>query len=101
MDLEDGRSARTSRDAALIRARRAQLMTELPITAAVGARARDIQLALSRRGHHRAPSPTDLVAAAAAAKYGAIVLHYDRDFDLIADNGGPRSEWIAPPGTVP
>jgi predicted nucleic acid-binding protein len=43
----------------------------------------------------------DLVVAATAAEYGAIVLHYDRDFDLIADVGGPRSEWVAPAGTLP
>jgi hypothetical protein len=25
-------------------------------------------------------------------EYGAIVLHYDRDYDLIAQVGGPRSD---------
>ncbi len=101
LDLEDGRSARNLRDAMTIRARRAEVMTDLPITPAVATRARDIQLALSQRGHHRAASPADLIAAAAAAEYGAIVMHYNRDFDLIADAGGPRSEWVAPPGTLP
>jgi len=101
LDLEDGRSARNFRDAMAIRARRAQVMTELPVTAAVATRARDLQLALTQRGHHRAASPVDLIAAAAAAEYAAIVLHYDRDFDLIADVGGPRCEWVAPAGTVP
>jgi predicted nucleic acid-binding protein len=101
LDLEDGRSARNLRDAMTIRARRAEIMTELPITTAVATRARDIQLALAQRGHHRAASPTDLVTAAAAAEYGATVLHYDGDFDLIAEVGGPRCEWVAPPGTLP
>ena len=101
LDLADGRSARNFRDAMSIRARRAQLMTDLPITAAVATRAHDIQLALTQRGHHRAASPVDVIAAAAAAEYGAIVLHYDRAFDLIADVGGPRCEWVAPPGTLP
>ena len=100
LDLEDGRGARNFRDAMTIRARRAEVMNDLPITPAVVTRARDIQLALTQRGHHRAASPIDLIAAAAAAEYGAIVLHYDRDFDLIADAGGPRSEWVAPPGTL-
>ena len=101
LDLEDGRSARNFRDAMTIRARRAEIMTDLPITTAVGTRARDIQLALAQRGHHRAAGPTDLVAAAAAAEYGATVVHYDRDFDLVADAGGPRCEWVVPAGTVP
>jgi predicted nucleic acid-binding protein len=76
-------------------------MTELPITAAVATRARDLQLALAQRGYHRAASPVDLMAAAAAAEYDATVVHYDRDFDLIATVGGPRSEWVAPAGTLP
>ena len=100
LDLEDGRSARNFRDAMTIRARRAEIMTDLPITMAVATRSRDIQLALTQRGYHRAASPVDLIAAAAAAEYGATLLHYDRDFDLIAEVGGPRSEWVAPPGTL-
>ncbi|MFY1652359.1 PIN domain-containing protein [Solwaraspora sp. WMMB762] len=82
LDLDDGRSARKFRDAMAIRARRAEIMTDLPITSAVATRARDIQTALTRRGYHRAASPVDLIAAAAAAEHGATVLHYDRDFDL-------------------
>ena len=68
---------------------------------AVATRSRDLQLALTQRGHHRAASPVDVIVAATAAEYGAIVLHYDRDFDLISDVGGPRTEWIAPPGSLP
>jgi predicted nucleic acid-binding protein len=101
LDLEDGRSARNFRGGMSIRALRAKVMTDLPITAAVATRSRDLQLALTQRGHHRAASPVDLITAATAAEYGATVLHYDRDFDLIADVGGPRSEWVAPVGTLP
>ncbi|ATO16839.1 VapC toxin family PIN domain ribonuclease [Micromonospora sp. WMMA2032] len=100
LDLEDGRSARDFRDAMTIRARRAQVMVDLPVTEAVSTRARDLQLALTARGHHRAASPVDLTVAAVAAEYSATVLHCDRDFDLLADVGGPRSEWVAPPGTL-
>ncbi|WP_143194112.1 PIN domain-containing protein [Micromonospora sp. CB01531] len=81
LDLEDGRSARDFRDAMTIRARRTQLMIDLPVTAAVSTRTRDLQLALTARGHHRAASPVDLTVAAVAAEYSATVLHYDRDFD--------------------
>ncbi|MFF5175123.1 PIN domain-containing protein [Micromonospora sp. NPDC000089] len=100
LDLEDGRSARDFRDAMTVRARRAELMVDLPISPAVATRARDLQLALTARGHHRAASPVDVLVAAAAAEYSATVLHYDRDFDLLAEVGGPRSEWAAPPGTL-
>ncbi|NGM13487.1 PIN domain-containing protein [Verrucosispora sp. WMMA2044] len=100
LDLEDGRSARDFRDAMTVRARRAELMIDLPISPAVATRARDLQLALTARGHHRAASPVDLMVAASAAEYAATVLHYDRDFDLLAEVGGPRSEWVSPPGTL-
>ncbi|WP_432955209.1 PIN domain-containing protein [Micromonospora haikouensis] len=100
LDLEDGRSARDFRDAMAVRARRAELMIELPITAAVATRARDLQLALTTRGYHRAASPVDVTVAAVAAEHSAVVLHYDRDYDLIRDVGGPRCEWIAPAGTL-
>jgi predicted nucleic acid-binding protein len=101
LDLEDGRSARTFKDGMAIRALRARVMTDLPLTPGVTTRARDLQLALTQRGHHRAASPVDLSTAATAAEYGAIVLHYDRDYDVIAQVGGPRSEWVAPAGSVP
>ena len=100
LDLEDGRSARDFRDAMTVRARRSELMIDLPITSAVATRARDLQLALTTRGHHRAASPVDVMVAAAAAEYSSTVLHYDRDFDLLAEVGGPRSEWVSPPGTL-
>lgn len=101
LDLEDGRSARNFRDALSIRSRRAEVMIDLPITTTVATRARDLQAALTQRGHHRAASPVDLMVAAAAAEYGAVVVHYDHDFDLISDVGGPRCEWVAPAGTLP
>ncbi|MDG4805761.1 VapC toxin family PIN domain ribonuclease [Micromonospora sp. WMMD1120] len=100
LDLENGRSARNFRDAMTMRALRAKLMIDLPITLAVATRAQDLQLALAARGHHRAASPVDVLVAAAAAEYSATVLHYDRDFDLISDVGGPRGEWVAPAGTL-
>ncbi|HET8658619.1 MAG TPA: PIN domain-containing protein [Micromonosporaceae bacterium] len=100
LDLEDGRSARNFRDAMSIRALRARVMTELPITAGIATRSRDLQLALTQRGYHRAASAVDLITAATAAEYGAVVLHYDRDYDLMAEVGGPRCEWVAPAGTL-
>jgi predicted nucleic acid-binding protein len=101
LDLEDGRSAKNFKDAMSIRALRSRVMTELPLTSGVTTRARDLQLALTQRGYHRAASPVDLICAATAAEHGAIVLHYDRDYDLIAQVGGPRSEWVAPAGSLP
>lgn len=43
---------------------------------------------LADRGHHRAPSVPDLIIAATAETAGLVVLHDDKDFDLIAQITG-------------
>jgi predicted nucleic acid-binding protein len=59
------------------------------------------QRQLAALGHHRMPPP-DLILAALAEATGAGVLHYDRDFDLIAEHTDLRFEsvWLAPPGSL-
>lgn len=66
-----------------VQAERYDALRQLPLTRRVGARARRVQAELARRGYHRGPSPTDLVAAAAAEEAGAEVWHCDRHFELI------------------
>ena len=56
---------------------------------------------LARRGKHRAVSIPDLLIAAVAERERLSVLHYDRDFDLIASVTGQKVEWIVPAGSVP
>jgi predicted nucleic acid-binding protein len=41
-----------------------------------------------------------LLVAAAAEAYDLAVLHYDADFDLIAEVTGQRWRWVVPAGTV-
>ena len=60
----------------------------IALSDAVGMRALDVQGALARRGYHRGPSVTDLLAAAAAESVGAEVWHCDRHFELIAEVTG-------------
>jgi predicted nucleic acid-binding protein len=59
------------------------------------------QSELAAVGHHRLP-PTDLVIAACAHHSGYGVLHYDRDYDVIAAHTSLdfASEWVAPPGSL-
>lgn len=64
-------------------------------------RALEVQGLMVRAGTHRAPSPADLILAACAELNGLIVLHYDKDFDLIADVTAQPVEWLAPPGQIP
>ena len=40
--------------------------------------------------------PFALEDGRSARTFTAIVLHYDHDYDLIAQVGGPRSDWVGP-----
>ncbi|WP_399029314.1 PIN domain-containing protein [Streptomyces sp. 15-116A] len=55
---------------------------------------------LVRTGNWKALSVCDLTIAATAERHGAIVLHYDGDFDMIASVTGQRTAWVAPAGTA-
>lgn len=62
-------------------------------------RALEVQEMLARTGHHRVPIP-DLLIAATAEAADLTVLHYDKDFDVIAEATGQACEWVVPRGTV-
>ncbi|MEP6481497.1 MAG: PIN domain nuclease [Rhodoglobus sp.] len=81
-----------------IRERGLRTLAWLPMGAEVGRVALDIQRKLVRKGQHRRPI-MDLMIAATALVHDAVVLHYDRDFDLIAAETGQPSLWIVPRGT--
>lgn len=54
---------------------------------------------LAEKGRRGRKVP-DLLIAASAARTHAAVLHYDRDFDHIAEVTGQVTEWVVTPGTV-
>jgi len=70
----------------------------LHLDEAVAGEALGLQHRLATRGQHRRPIP-DLLVAATAIVHDATVLHYDRDFDLIAEVSDLSARWIIPPGT--
>lgn len=51
----------------------------------------------SQHRHFRLP---DLIIAAASELNGAIVLHYDAEFDRIGEITGQDMEWVAPKGSL-
>lgn len=59
------------------------------------------ELAADRTLSHRV-KPIDLLVAAAADEHRVAVLHYDHDYDLLADHTSLRfeSRWVAPRGTL-
>jgi predicted nucleic acid-binding protein len=64
-------------------------------------RAVEVQDVLAERSQQRGVKIADLLIAAAAEAAGLAVLHYDHDFDRIAEITGQGTEWIVPAGTVP
>ncbi len=64
------------------------------LTPAVEDRAVEVQAMFADRGLHRAPSVPDLLIAATAELGGLIVLHVDKDFELIADVTGQPVERL-------
>ena len=64
-------------------------------------RAVAVQDALANRTQQRGAKIADLLIAAAADAAGLVVLHYDNDFDLIAEVTGQPTEWILPAGSIP
>lgn len=63
----------------------------LHVTAAAEQGVADTMVALAGRGHHRTPVP-DLMLAAIAQAGTAVVLHYDADYERIAEITGQRHE---------
>ncbi|MDN5763663.1 MAG: PIN domain nuclease [Microlunatus sp.] len=93
--LEAGYSARSA--AELAKALGSPPLASMPVTyltPAVEDRAVEVQRLLAERGHHRAPSIPDLLIAAVAELNHHVVLHLDKDFDLIAEMTGQRIEQL-------
>lgn len=72
----------------------------LPIDADTWQRAEEVQDLLVRPSHHTAVKVPDLLVAAVAEHSGLPVIHYDRDFDLIAAVTGQDARWVVPRGSI-
>jgi len=96
--LEVGFSARSGED--LERLHTSPPLPSMPVeylTPAMEDRAVEVQRLLAGRGQHRAPSIPDLLVAATAEVAGHIVLHLDKDFELIAGLTGQSVERLDAP----
>ena len=100
VDLEAGYSGRDLAGVRLIAERRRELYVVLPISELIAERARDVQVRMAARGHHRAAGVIDLMTAAVAEHHGAVVLHCSADFEHIAAVTGQPQAWIAPRGEL-
>jgi predicted nucleic acid-binding protein len=94
--LEVGYSSRSAGE--LSKAMSRPPVSAMPVeymTPAIEDRAVRVQLDMAERGLHRAPSVPDLLVAATAETCGYTVLHFDKDFELIAEFTGQDVERIA------
>lgn len=62
-------------------------------------RALQVQRILAQKSQRGRKIP-DLIIAAVAEQLDLTLLHYDIDFDHIAEITGQRSEWIVPAGQI-
>jgi predicted nucleic acid-binding protein len=72
------------------------------LTASIADAAQDAMRTLAHRSHgsHRLPV-IDYLVAATAQESGVAVLHYDHDYDTLAEVMEFESVWLAPPGSMP
>jgi len=97
--FELGYSARSADDYEAL-AERLSSFTAVPTTDADHRRALEVQATLAARSQHRALSLVDALVAAAAEARDLVVLHYDADFELVAQVTGQAQEWVVPRGTA-
>jgi predicted nucleic acid-binding protein len=94
--LEVGYSARSARELEAWRSR--PPLSSMPVeylTPRIEDRAVATQARMAELGHHRAPSVPDLLVAAIGELAEFIVLHNDKDFELIASVTGQPTERLA------
>lgn len=100
LDLRAGYSGRNHADLTAIAERRSSLYVTLPLTERVAERAHAVQLRLATREMHRTARVVDVLTAAVAEQHGAVVLHYDADFEHIAAVTGQPHLWVVPRGSL-
>lgn len=101
VDLEAGYSGRDATEVRAIAHSRRDRFVVLPMTESIADRARDVAQRMAIRGHHRAAGVLDLLTAAVAEHHGAVLLHYDADFEHIAATTGQPHVWVARRGSLP
>ncbi|MDT0378792.1 PIN domain nuclease [Streptomyces sp. DSM 42041] len=99
-EIEFHYSARSAADRAELVADIDALFGRAPLDDRAVSRAWDVQRELTGGGLHRSAGAVDLMIAATAELQGLTVLHYDRDFETVAEVTGQPTQWWALPGTL-
>ena len=97
-DLEVGYSARNEREwDALLGA--LEIFSPIESSADHFVRAKQVQRLLAARSQRGRKIPDLLIAAVAEAAH-LVVLHYDQDFDMIAEVTGQPCQWVVSTGSI-
>lgn len=101
LDAEALYSARSATAYERLRTQRRAAYEYLPTSDEHWQIALDVQRQLARNGRHRSVGIADLLVAAIASRHKVTVLHYDSDYEVLADLIGVEQRWVAPAGSVP
>jgi predicted nucleic acid-binding protein len=101
IEFELGWATRSGAEFDLVRADRDEGYEWLPAHDGDWRRALETQAVLWRGGRVRAVGFPDLLIAAVAEREQVTLLHYDGDYDLIAEVTRQPMQWVVPRGTVP
>lgn len=100
LEVEALYSAKDPEDYEKLRAVRLAIFTYLEAEETDWQTALATQRGLAAKSQHRGPKVPDLLIAAIAYRYDLTLIHYDSDFDRIADFTGQRAEWVVQRGSV-
>jgi predicted nucleic acid-binding protein len=101
IEFELGWAARSSAELGQLRADRGAGYEWLATHDEDWRRALEVRASLWRSGQMRAVGLPGLLIAAVAERERVTVMHYDGDYDLIAQVTGQPMRWVVPRGTVP
>jgi predicted nucleic acid-binding protein len=99
IDLEILYSARTGTEHERFRAQR-DAFEYFPMLDEIARRAIEVQGLLAQRAQHRSVSIPDLLISATAERYALTVLHYNGDFERVAEITGQSTQWVVSRGTA-
>lgn len=101
LEVEALYSARNLDDYEKMRTYRIAIFTYLESEEEDWQQALATQRELCVKSQHRGPRVPDLLIAAIAQRFDLTLIHYDSDFDRIAEVTGQKAEWVVPRGSVP
>jgi predicted nucleic acid-binding protein len=101
VELEVLFSAQSAAEYATVRSDREATYSQAPLTPEVGGLALELQASMATAGKLRAVGPIDLLIAATAVHHDLTVLHYDGDFEILAEaDGRVAQRWVVSRGSV-